>query len=268
MPCVPIPPKRDRRIGGDRMMEAGPWIIPDWPAPRHVRAAVSTRQGPGVSDFPFDSLNLGARSGDSLEAVAANRSALQAALGLEGAPHWLQQVHGIDVADIDRLDVEDEPRADAAMTCRSGEPLAILTADCLPVLFCTLDGGAIAAAHAGWRGLVAGVLEAALASLPAPPAQVMAWLGPCIGAPSYEVGEEVHDAFLASDAGADSCFAPTRPGHWLCDLAGLARRRLSLAGVAGVYGAGFDTRIDPRFYSHRRDGAQSGRFASLIWLES
>ncbi len=249
------------------MSLAGQWIIPDWPAPRHVRAAVSTREGPGVSAVPFDRLNLGARSGDSPEAVATNRAAVQSSLGLERAPHWLQQVHGVDVADIDRLEEDGEPRADAAVTCRSGEPLAILTADCLPVLFCTQDGGAIAAAHAGWRGLVAGVLEAALASLPAPPSQVLAWLGPCIGAPSYEVGEDVHDAFLAGDAEAGVCFTPTRPGHWLCDLAGLARRRLLAAGVAGVYGGGFDTRTDGRFYSYRRDGARSGRFASLIWLE-
>ncbi|MHA6205314.1 peptidoglycan editing factor PgeF [Dyella soli] len=249
------------------MDKLAPWIVPDWPAPAPVRAAVSTRQGPGVSVAPYDRLNLGARSGDAPLAVAANRAAVQAALGLPRSPHWLQQVHGIDVADIDGAEHDGEPRADAAVTCRSGEPLAILTADCLPVLFCTVDGRAVAAAHAGWRGLLAGVLEATLASLPAPPSQVMAWLGPCIGAPSYEVGDEVHDAFLAADAGADACFTPTRPGHWLCDLAGLARRRLLAAGAASVHGGGFDTRIDPRFYSYRRDGAHSGRFASLIWID-
>ncbi|WP_430391293.1 peptidoglycan editing factor PgeF [Dyella sp. 20L07] len=244
------------------------WIIPDWPAPPGVRAAVSTRQGPGVSTGAYEAFNLGARSGDAPAAVATNRVAVQTALGLERPPHWLQQVHGIDVADIDRAESDDEPRADASMTCRCGEPLAILTADCLPVLFCTLDGGAVAAAHAGWRGLQAGVLEAALASLPAPPTQVMAWLGPCIGAPSYEVGQEVYEAFLATDVGAGACFQSTRPAHWLCDLAGLARRRLLAAGVSSVHGGGFDTRTDARFYSYRRDGASSGRFASLIWLES
>nr|WP_279236854.1 peptidoglycan editing factor PgeF [Dyella sp. RRB7] len=267
MPCVPTPCRPAPRNGGERVSVEGPWIIPDWPAPRHVRAVVSTRQGPGISVAPFDRLNLGSRCGDAPESVAANRAALQSALGLERAPHWLQQVHGVDVADIDGMDHEGEPRADAAVTCRRGEPLAILTADCLPVLYCALDGNAIAAAHAGWRGLLTGVLEAALASLPAPPSQVMAWLGPCIGAPSYEVGEEVHDAFLVGDAGAEACFMPTRPGHWLCDLAGLARRRLLAAGVASVHGGGFDTRTDARFYSYRRDGAKSGRFASLIWLE-
>lgn len=242
------------------------WIVPDWPAPARVRAAVSTRQGPGVSTGPYGRLNLGARAGDAAEAVETNRRAVQRALGLPRAPHWLQQVHGIEVADIDGGLPEGEPRADAAVTCQAGEPLAILTADCLPVLFCTRDGSGIAAAHAGWRGLAGGVLEAALVSLPAPPGQVMAWLGPCIGAPSYEVGEEVREAFIGSDPGASACFTATRPGHWLCDLAGLAGRRLRAAGAGSVHGGGFDTRIDDRFYSYRRDGAHSGRFASLIWL--
>ncbi|WP_130617899.1 peptidoglycan editing factor PgeF [Dyella amyloliquefaciens] len=242
------------------------WVIPDWPAPPRVRAAVSTRQGPGVSAGLYGRLNLGARAGDAAEAVESNRRAVQRALELPRAPHWLQQVHGIEVADIDGETPEGEPRADAAVTCQAGEPLAILTADCLPVLFCTQDGSGVAAAHAGWRGLAGGVLEAALVSLPSPPGQVMAWLGPCIGAPSYEVGEEVREAFIGTDPGAAACFTPTHPGHWLCDLAGLADRRLRAAGIGSVHGGGFDTRIDDRFYSYRRDGAQSGRFASLIWL--
>lgn len=243
------------------------WLLPDWPAPARVRAAVSTRQVPGHSLSPYEQFNLGSRCGDAPEAVAANRAAVQEMLALARPPHWLQQVHGIDVADIDRGDGDGEPRADAAVTCRMNEPLAILTADCLPVLFCTREGSAVAAAHAGWRGLQAGVLEATLVALPAPAEHVVAWLGPCIGAPSYEVGEEVRDAFIANDVGAGECFTATRPGHWLCDLAGLARRRLHAAGVKGVHGGGFDTRVDPRFYSYRRDGADSGRFASLIWLE-
>lgn len=246
------------------MSVADAWIVPDWPAPPGVKAAVSTRQGPGVSTGAYGRFNLGARCGDEPAAVAANRAAVAPALGLARAPHWLQQVHGIEVAAIDG-EPQDEPRADAAITERAGEPLAILTADCLPVLFCTMDGSAVAAAHAGWRGLVGGVLEAALTALPAPPRQVLAWLGPCIGMASYEVGEEVREAFLATDPNADACFQPTRPGHWLCDLAGLARRRLASAGVERIYGGRFDTRTDDRFYSYRRDGAHSGRFASLIW---
>lgn len=144
--------------------------------------------------------------------------------------------------------------------------LAILTADCLPVLLCSEDGGEIGAAHAGWRGLAAGVLEATLAQMVSPPARVLAWLGPCIGAPSYEVGEEVRAAFVAHDAAGAMCFEATRPGHWRCDLAALARQRLARAGVTRVHGGGNDTHADARFYSYRRDGAASGRFASLIWL--
>lgn len=240
------------------------WLRPDWPAPAGVRAAVSTRELPGASPAPFERFNLGNRCGDAPEAVAANRAALQAMLDLPAPPRWLRQVHGIAVAD---SAAEAEPEADASITRRRGEPLAILTADCLPVLFCATDGSEVAAAHAGWRGLAAGVLEATLGQLRAPPDGLMAWLGPCIGAASYEVGVEVREAFIADDAGAETCFTPTRPGHWLCDLAGLARRRLQRAGVAGVYGGGFDTLADPRFYSYRRDAARSGRFATLIWLD-
>lgn len=243
------------------------WLLPDWPAPARVRAAVSTRQGPGVSSGPWHRFNLGVNGGDDPAAVAANRDAVRAALQLARAPHWLQQVHGIDVADVDQAGSDARPRADASVTRRPGEALAILTADCLPVLFCIDDGSAVAAAHAGWRGLEAGVLEAAVASLHVSPERVMAWLGPCIGKASYEVGEEVRDAFVGPDSGAYEGFESTRPGHWLCDLAWLARRRLTQAGLHAIHGGGFDTRTDERFYSYRRDGAQSGRFASLIWLE-
>jgi polyphenol oxidase len=243
------------------------WIIPAWPAPARVRAAVSTRQGPGVSTGPWARFNLGTNGGDEPTAVAANRAAVRTALGLARDPHWLQQVHGVDVVDVDRPGNSPMQHADASVTHLAGEPLAILTADCLPVLFCIDDGSAVAAAHAGWRGLQAGVLEAALHSLKAAPGRVMAWLGPCIGKASYEVGAEVRDAFVALDDGAAEGFAPTRPGHWLCDLAWLARRRLETAGIRQIHGGGFDTRSDERFYSYRRDGAQSGRFASLIWLE-
>ena len=133
-------------------------------------------------------------------------------------------------------------------------------------LFCAMEGGELGAAHAGWRGLLAGVLEATIARMQAPSSSLLAWLGPCIGPASYEVGEEVRNAFVDTDAGAVECFVSTRPGHWLCDLAGLARRRLAQVGVERVYGGGFDTLTDQRFYSYRRDGAHSGRFATLIWL--
>lgn len=244
------------------------WIFPDWPAPAGVRAAVTTRRGPGVSAAPFDRFNLGSRCGDVAETVTVNRSALQQSLALPSPPRWLHQVHGVTVAELGPLPTLDEPQADAAVSHLPGTVLAILTADCLPVLFCTTDGKEIAAAHAGWRGLANGVLEETLMQLRAPREQILAWLGPCIGAPSYEVGEEVRVAFVDSDAGAASCFVATRPGHWLCDLAGLARRRLHAAGVAQIYGGGYDTFTDARFYSYRRDGLRSGRFSSLVWLES
>ena len=242
------------------------WLVPDWPAPGQVRAAVSTRQGPGVSAPPFERFNLGASCGDAPDAVAANRRAVRQSLGLDREPHWLRQVHGIAVAEVIGAAADEPPVADAAVTRSRGEPLAILTADCLPVLFCATDGGEVAAVHAGWRGLAGGVLEETLRHMRTPAGSVMAWLGPCIGAASYEVGAEVREAFVASDAGAEVCFAATRPGHWLCDLAGLARRRLERAGVTGIHGGGFDTLADARFYSYRRDAARSGRFATLIWL--
>lgn len=261
MRCLPTPqPDSDSRKMTDT------WIFPDWPAPSRVHAAITTRQGPGISAAPFDRFNLGLRSGDSIEAVGANRSALQQALRLPSAPRWLHQVHGVNVAQLGPLPGASEPQADAAVSHIPGTVLAILTADCLPVLFCAADGSEIGAAHAGWRGLAAGVLEATLTQLETPPARLLAWLGPCIGAASYEVGEEVREAFAAPDAAAAAHFVPTRPGHWRCNLAALARRRLQAAGVRYVHGGDYDTLADARFYSYRRDGARSGRFASLVWL--
>lgn len=241
------------------------WLFPDWPVPPQVHAAVTTRGSPGQSQLPYARCNLGLHSGEDVTIVQANRRAVQAALQLPTAPQWLRQVHGTTVVHRVASAPGDEPQADAAVTTMPGTVLAILTADCLPALFCTRDGQAVAAAHAGWRGLAAGVLEATLAAMPAPAAQVLAWLGPCIGAGSYEVGAEVRDAFTAHDPAAGACFTATRPGHWLCDLAALARQRLQAAGVQAVYGGGFDTCRDPRWYSYRRDGKHSGRFASLIW---
>lgn len=244
-----------------------PWILPDWPVPRGVQAAVTTRHGPGVSTGPYARFNLGLRSGDAAEAVASNRDALHHALDLPAAPRWLRQVHGTTVAELGPLASAEEPQADAAVAHLPGTVLAILTADCLPVLLCSEDGARIGAAHAGWRGLAAGVLEATVAAMGTPPARLLAWLGPCIGAASYEVGEEVRAAFVERDPEAAACFAAARPGHWFCDLAGLARRKLAAAGVKHIHGGGFDTLTDERFYSYRRDGAHSGRFASLIWRE-
>lgn len=244
------------------------WMLPDWPAIAGVRAAITTRELSGHSLEPYASCNLGNRCGDDAEAVAANRASLIEALQLPDAPHWLRQVHGTQVInDLARAsDGMEEPQADAAVSQQPNCVLAVLTADCLPVLFCARDGSAIGVAHAGWRGLAAGVLETTLAGMAIAASGVQAWIGPAIAAASYEVGEEVHAAFVDHDARANAAFAATRPGHWLCDLPALARLRLEQAGLSAIYGGDFDTFTDPRFYSYRRN-AQTGRFASLIWRE-
>lgn len=240
------------------------WITPDWTAPANVRAVVTVRGGGGTPPSSLYGFNVGARCGDDPAAVARNRALLVEALSLPSEPYWLHQVHGARVmTDPQR----GEPQADAAVTRVPGVVLAIQTADCLPVLFCSDDGSEIAAAHAGWRGLSAGVLENTLGAMRAPREKVMAWLGPAIAAKSYEVGDEVREAFLARDSTAASAFTATRPGHWLCDLYELARQRLRAAGVARIFGGGFDAFADPRLHSYRRDGARSGRMASLIWVQ-
>jgi YfiH family protein len=260
-----------------------PALKVDWPAPPNVRAYTTLRQPAGFSRPPFDSLNLGARGGDTTTVVMRNRRELCKLLKMPSAPHWLQQVHGTDVATFDHaapayaetIETEDvarllqaEPIADAAVTAAAGVVLAIQTADCPPVLFCADDGSEIGAAHAGWRGLSAGVLEQTIGALGTPASRLIAWLGPAIGAASYEVGEEVRAAFVDRDGDSADSFAATRPGHWHCDLYRLAARRLALAGVVRICGGGFDTFTDPRFYSWRRDGVRSGRFASLIWSDA
>ncbi|MDR0702731.1 MAG: peptidoglycan editing factor PgeF [Azoarcus sp.] len=247
------------------MPDADGFILPDWPAPPAVRALVTTRLG-GHSKAPYDSLNLGAHVGDDPAAVAANRALLRRHLPAE--PYWLEQVHGTAVALADGGARRAPPRADAAVARAPGAVCAVMTADCLPVLFCDRDGAAVAAAHAGWRGLAAGVLEAAIAAMAMPPARIIAWLGPAIGPAAFEVGDDVRDAFLALDPGACAAFAARETsGKWLADLYALARRRLTRAGVSRIYGGGRCTSTETaRFYSYRRDGA-TGRFASLVWLE-
>ncbi len=237
-------------------------IVPDWPAPGNVKALVTTRAG-GVSAAPYDSLNLGAHVGDDPQAVAENRARLKRLLPAE--PTWLDQVHGTRVIDLDNL--PPEPKGDAALTRLERRVCAVMTADCLPVLFCDDAGTVVAAAHAGWRGLVSGVLEATVARMTVRPDCVLAWLGPAIGPGAFEVGDEVREAFLAHDRGAAEAFINNgQPGKWLADLYMLARRRLVRAGVARIYGGGLCTWTDrERFYSYRRDGV-TGRFASMIWL--
>lgn len=241
-------------------------IVPDWPVPRGVKALMTTRAG-GRSRGPYASLNVGAHCGDDPADVAANRELVTRSTGGH-PPRWLAQVHGTRVVDADAVDgVVAPPEADAAVARRAGVVCAIQVADCMPVLFADREGTAVAAAHAGWRGLAGGVLEATIAALGLPPSRLTVWMGPAIGPAAYEVGSEVREAFVAQDAGCASAFRPNRPGHWLMDLYAIASRRLTAAGVSFVHGGGWCTHTDAeRFFSFRRDGA-TGRMAALIWRE-
>ena len=239
------------------------WIVPDWPAPRTLRAVSTTPSG-GVSVPPYSSMNPAAHVGDAEIAVARNRSLLVSELGLPSAPYWLQQVHGNKVVAAGQGD--SLPEADAAWTATPGTVCAVLTADCLPVLLCDEGGSCVAAIHAGWRGLAAGVIEQAVAALPVAPDRLLAWLGPAIGPLAFVVGDEVREAFIGQLASASAAFRPATAGGWHADLYRLARQRLGLLGVARVSGGGWCTYRDPeRFFSYRRDSV-TGRMATLIWL--
>ncbi len=241
-------------------------LIPDWPAPARVRSASSTRQG-GVSQPPFDSLNLALHVDDRMGDVMDNRRRLAEELALLGEPHWLNQVHGTAVVGLDDA-LGELPDADASITRTANTVCAVLTADCLPVLFCDRSGTQVAAAHAGWRGLAAGILETTVEAFTAAPEEMLAWLGPAIGSQVFEVGDEVRQAFCDVDPTADQAFMATRPGHWNADLGQLARQHLARIGINNVYGGGHCTFSEAdSFYSFRRDG-NTGRMASLIWLET
>jgi YfiH family protein len=239
------------------------WLVPQWPAPPNVRGFVTTRGG-GVSDGSYASMNLGFAAGDDAARVTENRR--RVAQHLPGSPAWLRQVHGANVVTVvDGL--ADAPVADAAVTRARGLPLVVLVADCLPVLLADRAGTTVAVAHAGWRGVVAGVLESTVRAMECPPRDVVAWIGPGIGPEAFEVGEDVLDAFVARDAAARAAFRPLRAGKWLADLPALARMRLESAGVAHTTGGTWCTVRDAqRFYSYRRDGP-SGRMGAFIWLE-
>jgi YfiH family protein len=259
-------------------------MTPQWPAPANIRAYFTLRDG-GVSGAVYRSLNLGDHVGDSPENVLENRRRLRTALNLPEEPRWLQQVHGVAVANLDveagagtgsgavgpgaGVAADASAAADAAVTRRSGVVCAILTADCLPVLLADIGGDAVAAAHAGWRGLASGVLEATVAALGQDPSRLLAWLGPAIGPRRFEVGAEVRDRFIDADPDAQSAFAPSPEGRhlgrYLADLGLLARQRLEALGVTRIFASRECTHSHPeRFFSHRRDG-QTGRHATLIW---
>lgn len=274
-------------------MTAADWLIPDWPAPASVKAVFTTRQG-GFSTAPWDSMNLGDHVGDLPQQVQANRAMLEKAINSHAV--FLKQVHGFGVAHLSHATL-DGTMADACVTAQRGLACSIMVADCLPVLLTNLEGTAVAAAHAGWRGLVGthgkGVLEAVFTAfkglnrhsdqliLGQEAPEILAWLGPCIGPTAFEVGAEVKAAFEASQPGATAFFAASLHGKFLADLAGLARARLQAFGITQIFGndssAAWCTVGNPsKFFSHRRDAGgvssggnglhTTGRMAACIWL--
>ena len=266
------------------MMPPNPdWLVPDWPAPSRVRAVFTTRNG-GVSKPPFDSMNLGRPSGDDAAAVDMNRGRLQAALGVP--PIYLSQVHGVASVELREFAEPGALEADACTSAIPGVVCTIRVADCLPVLFTDLDGRAVGAAHAGWRGLAQGVLETCFAQYASllrqtdtgqggVAANTLAWLGPCIGPQAFEVGTEVREAFVAQDGAAARCFVAHAHGKWLADLAALAHLRLQRLGITQIHGndggLAWCTVNNPlRFFSHRRDNlvlGGSGRMAACVWID-
>lgn len=235
----------------------------DWPAPSRVCALQTLRWG-GIGQAPYDSFNLAGHAGDDPGSVAENRRLLRATLGLPGEPVWLRQVHGTRVVSLPCA--ESEPEADAAWTAEPRVVCAVMTADCLPVLLCADDGSVVGAAHAGWRGLAAGVLEATVAAMPVPPSRLIAWLGAAIGPASFEVGPEVRDAFVSADPASAGCFVAGERDRWFADLYALARVRLRGAGVVAVHGGGACTYRDAQSYFSYRRESHCGRMAALIWI--
>lgn len=240
------------------------FFVPEWPAPPHVRALSTTRLG-GFGSGCFASLNLADHVGDDPGIVARNRHGLRALAGLPAEPVWLKQVHGRHCVDL--ADETASLTADASLSRLPARVCAVLTADCLPLLVCDTAGSVVAAIHAGWRGLAAGVIEATIGAIGLESSKLLVWLGPAIGPRMFEVGNDVRTAFVERDEGCCTAFAPLRDGKWLCDIYALATRRLAGLGVSAIYGGGACTVEDStRYFSYRRDGV-TGRMASLIWLD-
>lgn len=246
------------------MSEAIEWLEPEWPAPRHVRVVSTLRSG-GASKAPYASLNLAAHVDDDAGSVRENRRRLREATGVPSEPLWLEQVHGCEV--VEAAGQDSVPRADSAFATGPGRVCAVMTADCLPVVLADRAGTRVAVAHAGWRGLAGGVVEATVAALGGDPAGLLAWLGPAIGQRAFEVGPEVREAFIGRLPDAGACFERNHRGRFQADLYGIARTALARAGVGAVYGGGWCTATEEaRFFSFRRDGI-TGRMATLAWLE-
>ncbi|MCB1736653.1 MAG: peptidoglycan editing factor PgeF [Gammaproteobacteria bacterium] len=240
-------------------------LRPDWLAPPQVRGFTTLRDG-GQSVGSYASFNLADHVDDDPVAVAGNRERLVQLLNLPEAPQWLSQVHGVQVHRLTAQRDAGVPVADAVWTDQRNRICAVLTADCLPVLFCDRAGSCVAAAHAGWRGLAGGVLEATVAAMPVAPGELLAWLGPAIGPEVFEVGDEVREAFVSQHPQGNAAFRPSPAGRWLADIYALARIRLAACGVNSVHGGGECTFRDAdRFYSYRRE-PRTGRMASLIYI--
>jgi YfiH family protein len=239
-------------------------LIPDWPCPPQVKSVITTRHG-GISRGHYASLNIADHVGDDPQAVIENRRRLRSMTGLTDEPAWLHQVHGTQVVNAAEVDAVHE--ADGSYAVGSARPCVVMTADCLPVLLTDTAGRRVAALHAGWRGLAAGIIERGLEKLDAAD-PLMAYLGPAIGPDAFEVGDDVVDAFCRRDSRAEQAFVPLpEDGKWLADLYLLARQQLAAAGVDRVYGGGRCTYSEPDwFYSYRRD-RHCGRLASMIWIE-
>jgi len=256
-------------------------IVPDWPAPDHIKAMSTTRIG-GFSSSPYDSLNLALHTHDDGSIVIKNREHLQESFHLPSRPVWLNQIHSKKVISLEKSklqtgqqeqgrseDVTSDFSADASFTTQQGVVCAILTADCLPVLITDITGSVVAVAHAGWKGLVEGVISETIQALDADVENLLIWLGPAIGPDAFEVKSDVYDLFIQKNSGYASAFQAVRDGHWLCDVYRLAKIELAQLGVERIYGGGYCTFSDAeRFYSFRRDGVNTGRNAHLIWIDS
>jgi len=245
-------------------------ITPDWPAPSQVRAIVTTRKG-GYSVSPYDSFNLGEYTDDDVKAVRLNRRKLEAHIGIPNI-RWIKQVHGVDVIDVYKSDSSNTLEADGCYTESVNQVCAIVTADCLPILICNREGSRVAALHAGWRGLANGIIETGLNRSGIPPEDALVWFGPSIGVEAYQVGEDLRQVFMSTGRYTDeaiySNFVSSGDNKYMCNLIGLARAELATLGVKDVYGGNHCTYSEPgSFYSYRRDG-DTGRFASLVWIDS
>jgi len=241
-------------------------ITPNWPAPKTIHAVTTTRGG-GVSQAPFESFNLAAHVGDQDDSVIQNRQLLQTNLSLPNKPCWLGQVHSTNVIELNENPPKNTLETDASFTTTPQVVCTVMSGDCLPVLVCNQTGTCVAAIHAGWRGLAAGVIEAAINRMPCDPATLLVWLGPAIGPNKFEVGQDVKDRFMQFSSEAKSAFVPHQEQHYLANIYLLAKQRLEKLGINQIYGGEHCTFTEEDlFFSHRRD-KQTGRMASLIWVE-